>query len=96
MALSLASAVITVYSVYKMITIIKELGGDYNTPKFIVHAFFVVIETLAVCLNAFSTINPKAFEAVVLTDLVCQLIVAYIFLTVGSQKALKDFECTIA
>jgi hypothetical protein len=43
MALSLASAVITVYSVYKMITIIKELGTDYNTPKLIMHALLVVI-----------------------------------------------------
>jgi hypothetical protein len=43
MALNLASSGITVFSVYKMITIIKELGTDYNTPKLIVHAILVVI-----------------------------------------------------
>jgi hypothetical protein len=40
--LSLVSAGITVYSVYKMIKIIKQLGSDYNKPKLIVHAILVV------------------------------------------------------
>jgi hypothetical protein len=37
----LISAGITVYSVYKIITIIKELGTDDNKPKLILHAILV-------------------------------------------------------
>jgi hypothetical protein len=43
MALSLVSAGVSVYSIYKTITIIKELENDYNTSKLIVHAVLVVL-----------------------------------------------------
>jgi hypothetical protein len=91
MVLSLASAVITVFSVYKMISIIKELGSDYNTPKLIVHALLVVIQTVTVCLISFWPKNFKVWEVVLVIDFVCQLFIVYICLTMGSQKALKDF-----
>jgi hypothetical protein len=74
-----------------MITIVKELGTDYNTPKLIVHALLVVIQTTIVCLYTFASNNTKAYEVIVITDFVCQVFIAYICLTMGSQKALKDF-----
>jgi hypothetical protein len=38
----------------------------------------------------------NAFLLVVVTDFVCQICIAYISLSMGSQKALKEFKCTIA
>jgi hypothetical protein len=84
MALSFTSAVITVYSVYKMIRIIKELENDYNTPKLIAHALLVVIQTSTVCLYSFANGYIKTFEVVIVTDFVCQMFIAFICLTMGS------------
>jgi hypothetical protein len=70
MTLSFISAVITVFSVFKMIKIIKELGSDYNTPKLIVHALLVVIQTVSVGLLNFAD-DARCFEVVVATDFIC-------------------------
>jgi hypothetical protein len=47
-------------------------------------------------LNAITKGSFKTYEVVYVTDFVCQLFIAFICLTMGSQKALKDFKCTIA
>jgi hypothetical protein len=92
--LCLASALITVFSIYKIIEIITILGDTFNKPKLILHALLLVIQTTTACLFIFSW-SQKCYLVCVFLEILGQLFISYICLTMGSQKALKDFECTI-
>jgi uncharacterized membrane protein len=92
----LASAVITVYSISKIINIIKAVGNTYDVNKLIVHSILVVVQTSSVIVYVTIPSNAIVFiESVILMNFVCQIFVAYICLTMGSHKALNNFELTI-
>jgi hypothetical protein len=93
--LSIASAVIAVYSIYKIIEIVKQLHSTFYTNSLILHATLAVLQALSLSFFIICFKNVKIFFVANLCEFVSELFVSFICVTMGSHKALRDFVVTI-